>query len=509
MRNYALLIIILLINLNILSAQKNDRSDIILSSQNQINNFATNYPGLNIVDGNLELIITDDISNLLGLNMLTGVNGDLIINGTGYANSLLSDLEGLQNITNVGGDIEILNSTSISSLNGLQNITNVGGSLKLSTCQELLNLSKLQGINTIGGHLWLTACNKVKNLSGLENLITINGDLVIDSNDSLISLQGINNLDATSIQDLRITQNELLSMCSINTICSYLATPGGSVFILDNASSCNDPATIAQECGFQLPCLPYGNYWLSTQASIDSFHINYPNCQHLMGKMNIGGPDVVNLNGLDSILSIEESLEIKYCSNLFSLNGLNQLTELGSLNISNNDQLSNLDGLDSLKIISHSLTIHENLILNDINGIAGIDASELQVLSITDNPTLMECNVQSVCNYLSFPSASSSIWSNATGCNSEIEIEEACALLSDNLILDENIKIYPNPTTGYLNITGSNRINIELINLFGQTIMQLDNPQQIDLSNFNSGIYFLLVYDEHNFLLAKEKIVKQ
>jgi len=54
------------------------------------------------------------------------------------------------------------------------------------------------------------------------------------------------------------------------------------------------------------PCLPEG-ITFTTQAQIDSFQINYPNCTEIEGNIDIGdweGTDIDNLNALSVLTSI-------------------------------------------------------------------------------------------------------------------------------------------------------------------------------------------------------------
>ena len=51
------------------------------------------------------------------------------------------------------------------------------------------------------------------------------------------------------------------------------------------------------------PCLPDGIVF-TTQAQIDSFQINYPNCKEITGGARIQGTDITNLSGLSEIISM-------------------------------------------------------------------------------------------------------------------------------------------------------------------------------------------------------------
>lgn len=78
---------------------------------------------------------------------------------------------------------------------------------------------------------------------------------------------------------------------------------------------------------------------------------------------------------------------------------------------------------------------------------------------------------------------------------------------------DENsFKIYPNPTSGILNLSASSlqeEIELVVVDIFGRTIVRKKtNEKYIDLSLFPNGIYILEIIDINN-ILRKEKIIKQ
>ena len=76
-------------------------------------------------------------------------------------------------------------------------------------------------------------------------------------------------------------------------------------------------------------CLPQG-ITFSTQASIDNFQTNYPNCTQIEGAVTITGSNINNLNGLNVLTSIGGNLNIGLNPALTSLTGLNNLTYIGT-----------------------------------------------------------------------------------------------------------------------------------------------------------------------------------
>src|SRR5690606_16128662 len=88
--------------------------NVSLTSQEQIDTFATNYPNCTEVSGNLTI---QGANNLTPLSNLTSVGGYLNI----YNNLSLTSLNGLSNLTSVGGNLDIYDNLSLTNLDGLSN----------------------------------------------------------------------------------------------------------------------------------------------------------------------------------------------------------------------------------------------------------------------------------------------------------------------------------------------------------------------------------------------------
>ena len=144
---------------------------ITFTTQEEIDNFQTNYPYCTEIEGDVE-INGDEIQNLNGLDMVTAIGGDLRIN----SNDALTSLSGIENITSIGGELRIVFNTSLTSLSGLENI------------------------------------------------------------------------EAATITDLSIFLNTNLSDCDAQSICDYLATPNGTIEIHDNASGCASQSEVQADC---------------------------------------------------------------------------------------------------------------------------------------------------------------------------------------------------------------------------------------------------------------------
>ena len=114
-------------------------------------------------------------------------------------------------------------------------------------------------------------------------------------------------------------------------------------------------ALIIQASASSQPCLPEG-ITFTTQAEIDNFQTNYPNCTEIEGDVEIKGDDITNLNGLNVLTAFGGNLSIGDYDNgnpfLPSLTGLNNVTYIeGNLIIWNNVALTSLTALDYMTSI--------------------------------------------------------------------------------------------------------------------------------------------------------------
>src|SRR5690606_30417152 len=289
--------------------------------------------------------------------------------------------------------------------------------------------------------------------------------------------------DANSILDLVIRNNNSLSACSIESLCEYLSNDSATHprYIVFNSGNCSNLANVIAACPSAPQC-PEGNIVFSSQAQIDNFILQYPNCTELPGQVRIaGGHNITNLDGLQNIQvihggfliwsnhgltsltspsvelnlhTIGSTITIYNNSNLTDIDELTSVTTLGGhlyvqhnhsllnldgfsnlvnfsseLRVENNSMLENIDGLSNVTQAVGSLTIHNNASLNDISGIGAINSNLIfgnaggfntgVGVVITNNPSLSVCNLPTnICTYLAGPKRRT-ISGNLTSCSNE------------------------------------------------------------------------------------------
>jgi hypothetical protein len=292
MKNLILILALVATNHIIVFSQGCLPEGIIFETQEQIDNFQTNYPGCTEIEGDLKINGYFDVSNLSGLYVIEKIDGDLSINH----NYSLQNLQGLNSLTEIQGSLMIdhnnglLNFSGMESLNiigdhvyliqniglencnGFENIVAIPGLLGISNNSELMNLSGFNNLEEVGYLLIIESNPILHSLEGFNNINNIGEDLIIENNasleditalsglksigdylhikgnNSLTNLFGLDSIQLNSINDLTIIENALLQDCDIYSICQYLIGPTGNIEIHDNAPGCNSQEEVEAAC---------------------------------------------------------------------------------------------------------------------------------------------------------------------------------------------------------------------------------------------------------------------
>lgn len=206
-----------IVNQDVCNASSCLPEGITFFTQAQVDAFSANYPGCTQIMGSVSI---DNggagiISNLNGLAQITSVAGDFFIN-----NSALTDLSGLEALTSVGGYLEIGNNNALMSLDGLNMLTSVGH-LWIYFNDALTSLDGLNVLSSIEGNLIISSNSTLTNLIGLNSITSIGNQLVIDNNDALTSLEGLNALTSVEGPSIHINNNDaLINLDGLNALTS-------------------------------------------------------------------------------------------------------------------------------------------------------------------------------------------------------------------------------------------------------------------------------------------------
>jgi len=185
----------------------------------------------NLTNGNIGTFwfFNTGIPSLVGLEGLTN-SSNFYVSG----NNNLVNLNGLENLAgNIDNGFSIWGNSSLASVAALSGITNVdNGTIEISY-NNISDLNGLQNITDIGRGLWLAGNYN------LTTLVNLNNNLVIHNNGN-----PYNNDQKDSVQ---IYENTQLSICSDASLCNYFSG-GGTALIYNNAASCNSIPEIQANC---------------------------------------------------------------------------------------------------------------------------------------------------------------------------------------------------------------------------------------------------------------------
>jgi hypothetical protein len=283
------------------------------------------------------------INNSADLAVLEGyeeVSGNLAISGN------VPNIESLESLTHVGGNLSISTGAALTSLRGLDNLTAIGGTLNISN-EVLTSLDGLGNLSTASG-LNIHSNSSLVSLAGLDGLLSVDGDVWINSNYTMTSLDGLDNLNSIGGQLHIYSQTELTSVTGLASL-----TTIGDLFALYD----NDSIT--------------GLTGLEALTSTGSFNITRNNAllsleglsglTHVNGSLDINSNAVLPvLTGLNNLTVITDTLTVQRNPTLLSLEGLSSLTSMTGLAVQINENLTSMAGLDSLETLSESLTIFAN-----------------------------------------------------------------------------------------------------------------------------------------------------
>lgn len=182
--------------------------DVILSSQEEVDDFEAKYPNCTQTEGSLILLY--DITDLSPLSKLQNIGTHLAIYETP-----LTNLNGLSSLTSINGGIEIGSNFELEDISGLKNINSgiinlsILANLKLSVCNiaSICNYLQTSGYRVIEENATgcedenavQTACSATLSTSDINK----KGVMVYPNPfTDVINLSGINNIQSVTVNDI-------------------------------------------------------------------------------------------------------------------------------------------------------------------------------------------------------------------------------------------------------------------------------------------------------------------
>ncbi|MFD2561525.1 Ig-like domain-containing protein [Aquimarina rubra] len=323
--------------------------DLLLASQIEIENFVNK--GYKEVTGQLFIAFESGFPNrnttivsLEPLSQLRSIN-TIRINST--AN--LKSLNGLEDVE-IKGSVALFDNVGLENIDGLVNIVDLNGFLQIAGCSSLTNLSALANLVSVKSVLTITYNDLLENLNGLSSLKMIGGNLEIKNNPFVNTLEGLNNLENIG-GNLSVSYNERLNdFCAIKNL---LVSNGLDGTFFETRYNKYNPSKLDitdGDCFKDFPQGVYGgNLVIRSKGAYETFiSMNYE---------GIDGDLTINNNRDSDIMSLED------------LSGLKRV--LGNLYI-NRMIIEDLQGLGNLELVEGNLQISDNPNLSDFCEIQGL-----------------------------------------------------------------------------------------------------------------------------------------
>jgi hypothetical protein len=350
---------------------------IVISSSQSLTEFLARVtPDSFEILGDLRISGTQ-LADLTDLSGLWDVEGDLMIEDNG----MLGSLQGLDHLTRIGRDLQIVRNVSLTSLAGLEQLKTISGDLVLTGNAALASVRELSGLTSISGLISIRDNLTLESLVGLEGIRAINGSVLIENNASLMSMVGLQNL-ASIGQVLSIRNNE-----SLETLegLEQLDTAQGLV-VTDNATLLPSEAnalvnrmvaegftgltTIAQNNVNSDLTVVTGSFFITDLSELETLKSLGGDRFLLDGNLRIVGSDLSTLEPLLGLVEVTGSIFVDRNPLLGTLDGFFGLRTIGgSLEVTGNTSMVTLFGVNRVRTINGHLVVFRNRVLRSISAL--------------------------------------------------------------------------------------------------------------------------------------------
>ena len=255
-------------------------SNIVLTSQAQVDSFKILFPDCTILPGNFEMEFTD-VTNFDSMSHIVEIKGTLKLS----VNSDLVSLKGLNNVRRINyldlrTNRALLNLKELESLDSLGGINFIGNGLEtlegleqikymeaatISNNAQLKNYSGLSGLVGVTGNFFNTRCDNLVDVA-MPNLKFVDGILRFDFMEKLETLDGLENVESArffavtkspifrdisailnlNVRTFELSENPMLTSCATEVVCRHINM--GFARIFDNGPGCDSLEVVEMSC---------------------------------------------------------------------------------------------------------------------------------------------------------------------------------------------------------------------------------------------------------------------
>ena len=387
--------------------------------------------------------------------------------------------------------------------------TELAGNLIISG-NDIVNLNALEKLEELTGDLIIKDNTNLVNLAGLGNFSSC-ANIAIENNASLVSLTGLgvhtaygnvkvnNNPKLSDISALRIGLQEdwptleLKGNTSLELCCAVEWIKDYNLIVSNNAPGCNDILEIIESC----------NETSSSERfeAEDHYSVAYEAPGSIIG--TIGNENMSN----DEAVAIFDNGDEVYIDFTVPEDGEYILKVNCRLGDKYNPTAYYSRYVFTFEGRSIYFEVDESTVSGLLPSFGGSYFGEFQAKTWEISKGSHRLNIRTrsswqIVDYLDVVKVSAA---NARIAQSDLVTEDTESTLSDDLVL------YPNPTSGYLNISfqqeANQAANVKLLDSTGKEIFQKSYTSSIndilDISSYPKGYYILKIQSQNKILNKK------
>ncbi|GAA4276686.1 leucine-rich repeat domain-containing protein [Aquimarina mytili] len=290
----------------------------------------------------------------------------------------------------VNGNLTIRNANDVTDLSGLAGIETINGKLVIGDNELLPNLNGLQNLKTITNGFSIFRNDIFTDITALSGIVDPIKDFSISDNPLLTDITAVLGLTVTELLRVdRQTLTHALIFPNVTTLTGdntfNSAGPGSLSFSNLTTPSINIPNLIRVENFFTLRNIDASTVsfpmLISTGRSfivdnVNSTTFNFDVVQSL-GSFILAGTQLVDLSPFSTVTSLGTSISIGNNLNLNDLSALNNVSAVTGvfLNVTNNSALMSLDGLGFISGETGLIVIENNPELLQIDALQSITST--------------------------------------------------------------------------------------------------------------------------------------
>ena len=481
--------------------------DVRIASQSELDVFLAQLGSCKTINGSITIRNANDISDLSGLAGVEVINGRLAIGD----NELLPNLNGLQNLEILTDGFTIFRNDILTDITALSGITDPIEDFSISDNPLLTDISSVLGLTVT--ELLRVDDQTLTHALTFPNVMTLTGDNTFNASGpgSLIFSDVVTS--SISLPNLTMVENFFtFRNVEANTISFPILISTGRSFNLSNVNSTTFDFSMIQNVGsftisdMQLSDLsPFSTITSLGPSIFISNNVNLTSLAALNNVtittdtfLNVSDNDVLaSLDGLDFMSGATGLLVIERNAMLTNIDALQSITSTGYFRISDNTQLANVDGLQNLTETTE--TDMSPFLQSTISGNAITSLNLTSLRTVANQLNIIETGVTDYCGLFDYVDQGNGTTTlNTTGSNFTVTDVQACRLLSNDGIISDTIKIYPNPVIDKFVINGLNEVSeasIEIFTINGKQLIKhsIQSNEIIDIRNIIAGVYFVKI----------------